>query len=157
MNTSNVPPDPKVGNPFLTALRQRYLAMLQSADPLDQAVAQQQLAILNAPKTSPRPTDTDDRGAELLALIQQRVGPLRARPGGQFNGPCAFHESRSGTCLVVWPDSGRWWCSSCHRSGDLVRWIAETEGISEREARARLGLPARVVPPRRRLEAVRYG
>ena len=56
-------------------------------------------------------------------------------------GPCPWHSSKSGTCLVVWADEGRWWCSSCKRGGDAIQWVRLLEGLSYREARERLGLP----------------
>jgi DNA primase len=39
------------------------------------------------------------------------------------------HGSRSGTCVVAWPETGRWWCSSCGRSGDAAGFVMAALGV----------------------------
>jgi hypothetical protein len=87
---------------------------------------------------------------DLVTLIEQAIGPLQRRPSGAMVGRCPWHSSRSGTCMVVWPDEGRWWCSSCRRGGDAVQWLHLVEGISSGEARRRLGLAPAPYPARSR-------
>jgi hypothetical protein len=49
-----------------------------------------------------------------------------------------FHDSRSGTCLVVWLDTGTYWCSSCHAVGGAIEWVSAWKGISRRRAQLAL-------------------
>ena len=135
-----------------------YLAQLTAGDPATRAVALRQFGRLRrrrvAPGQSDSPTTT---AAGLLArLVEQAVGTLDERSSGVLEGPCPWHASRSGRCLLVMADGQRWWCRSCRRGGDVVTWVGLTRGISFAEARRRLGLPAVVRPPRGRVEVVRY-
>lgn len=121
--------------------RRRYLALAASSNPGDRRLGEAQLQRLEratAPKTKTRPSEAP--GVDLAALIKE-TAPLKDKGSGKFVGPCPWHSSRSGECLVVWADEGRWWCSSCKRGGDAVAWVALVEGISFGEARKRLGLP----------------
>jgi hypothetical protein len=123
-----------------------YTSMLACDDPATQELAREQLRRLTGTahkQTDPAHSVTpDDR---LLATITATVGPLTERSNGTHAGPCPWHSSRSGACLVVWPAENRWWCSSCKRHGDLVAWVALTEGITFGAARRQLGIPN---PPR---------
>jgi hypothetical protein len=74
------------------------------------------------------------------------------------------HGSKSGTCLVAWPGSGRWWCSSCRQGGDALSLIMSLEGLSYGAARSylieRFGPPAPVGRPHHvagRREVFRHG
>jgi hypothetical protein len=57
-----------------------------------------------------------------------------------------IHSSRSGTCVVAWPATGRWWCSSCSRSGDAAGYVMAALGVKYPAAAAwlaeRYGPPA---------------
>jgi hypothetical protein len=66
--------------------------------------------------------------------------PLRWRGADCFQtGHRPFHESKSGTCLVVWVNTGTYWCSSCHAVGGAIEWVAAWKGISRRRAQLVLG------------------
>src|SRR3712207_7913895 len=45
-----------------------------------------------------------------------------------------LHGSRSGRCVVISVDVGRWWCRSCRRSGDAATHLADVLGCSYAEA-----------------------
>jgi hypothetical protein len=126
--------------------RNRYLALAASPDPGLRRLAAVQLARLERAAAPPRGEEDDAPPGELLRLIERTVGPLHRRPSGDLEGPCPWHASRSGRCLVV-AGGERWWCRSCRRGGDAVVWLISFEGIGAAEARRRLGLPPR---PRRR-------
>lgn len=49
-----------------------------------------------------------------------------------------IHDSKSGACVVAWPESGRWWCSSCRVSGDAASYLMAAESIDYPEAAKRL-------------------
>jgi CHC2 zinc finger len=123
-----------------------YTNMRTSHDPARRQLAQEQLRRLAGASLSHdencHTIAPDDR---LLSAISATVGPLTERRNGTHDGPCPWHASRSGACLVVWPAEGSWWCSSCKRHGDLVAWVALTEGIAFCAARRKLGIPN---PPR---------
>src|SRR5437867_1528523 len=82
----------------------------------------------------------------LLQLIGQHNSVQRQGPDRYTSGHEPRHSSKSGTCLIIWPREGRYWCSSCHESGDAVTWVAALQGISRPDAvawlAARYGAPA---------------
>ena len=137
-----------------------YLAQLRADEPVVRRVALRQLDRLHRrrPASAPiqgtsGPTTTS---GFLAQLVERAVGSLDRRSSGALEGPCPWHASRSGRCLVVLADGRRWWCRSCRRGGDVVAWVALTRGVSFAEARRRLGLPVEVRAPRSRFEVVRY-
>lgn len=73
-------------------------------------------------------------------------------PGKLVTGHKPLHSSRSGQCVVVWTSEGRWWCSSCHASGDAASYIMAAQELSYRQAAewliARYGKPADWREPR---------
>lgn len=95
---------------------ERYETLGHSDDPLAAEVAKQQ-----SRKLQPAADTLSAAGQVFLASIQQCTGPLRDR-GDRWVGACPLHRSKSGDCLVVWPDEQRWWCSSCKRGGDAEVW-----------------------------------
>ena len=100
------------------------------------------------------------RHVPLADLFRQAGNEIHERTGGKLQtGHEPAHPSRSGTCVVIWPDSGRWWCSSCRQGGDAVTLIRALYGCTYQEAVWRLaqeyGPPAGVQrrPSRPVLEA----
>src|SRR5205823_1460683 len=87
-------------------------------------------------------------------LRQLGASRVEERAGRVQSGHDWAHGSRSGTCLIIWPTQSRWWCSSCHRSGDTVALVREALGIGYDAAVtwlvARYGPPAEGTPRRRR-------
>ena len=142
----------------LTTLLAEYRSMLASDDPLLRAVAARQIERLSRRGAAAVGDRNQTAAASGLfrRLVEGLVGPLHERGNGIYEGPCPWHGSRSGRCLVTLPDEARWWCRSCRRGGDVVAWVALTRGVSFAAARRRLGLPRIVTPPRPRTEAVRY-
>jgi hypothetical protein len=120
-----------------------YQRLLASDDPAARDLAREQLRRL-AGATAHRRVDPaqnsvqDDR---LLSAIAAVVGPLTERSNGTHVGPCPWHGSKSGSCLVVWPQEGRWWCSSCRRGGDITLWTALIDGTSLAASGRKLGIP----------------
>src|SRR5690348_16599357 len=116
-----------MGETSVDQLRAHYRNLLESGDDAQRELATEQLARLddcaNRPAPSDLPPSDASAGVDLVTLIEQTIGPLQRRPSGAMVGRCLWHSSRSGTCLVVWPDEGRWWCSSCRRGGDAARWV----------------------------------
>ncbi|MBX6772473.1 MAG: bifunctional 3'-5' exonuclease/DNA polymerase [Chloroflexi bacterium] len=76
---------------------------------------------------------------DLVELIRESGCTLTEKEHGKWHGDhaCA-HGSKSGTCLVVWADEGRWHCTSCKRGGDAASWLAHVEGIEYRAAARKL-------------------
>jgi hypothetical protein len=138
--------DADVLAPAAAKLRAHYAALLTSADAAQRELAMVQLRRLNRQRDQatrlPEPAQRCMSSLDLAGLVESVVGPLRRRSNGTLCGPCAWHSSKSGTCLVIWPSEGRWWCSSCRRSGDALAWLMLTSGLSYTEARKQLGLPA---------------
>lgn len=49
--------------------------------------------------------------------------------GSGWKGSCPWHDSKSGTCFSVDPDTLAWHCFSCGRKGGPLEYVAESEGI----------------------------
>ena len=122
-------------------LIERYERHLTSPDPTARAVAARQLARLHRSAMQPDRSRVDPVSGKLVALVESAVGPLHRQSSGDLEGPCPWHGSQSGRCLVVFADGEAWWCRSCRRGGDGVAWVAAFEGVPVAEARRRLGLP----------------
>lgn len=76
----------------------------------------------------------------LLDLIQNEVS-LRGR-GTELYGPC---PGCGGTDRFrVWPETGRYWCRQCNRSGDAIQFLRDFRGFSFQDAAQMVGkaLPA---------------
>lgn len=79
------------------------------------------------------------RQVDLVALIGESGCTLREKSPGKWIGDhTPKHASKSGECLVVWPERGRWYCTSCGLGGDAAAWIAHLEGCDYAEACRRL-------------------
>lgn len=141
-----------VGSDFWApaGLFDRYQIMASSADPAVCRLARLQLQRIQASmgktaSSSDQPSTqlNGGSGSGLVSAIEAAVGPLHSRRNGTLVGPCLWHNSRSGQCLVVWPAQARWWCSSCQRGGDLIQFVALRDGIDRGTARRQLRLPRR--------------
>jgi len=124
----------------MTALQTHYQRLLTSADPAERAVAAHQLTRLS-PRAQPRgPSTRLQWPPEALAAVFASAGntPVYRADGSFRCGHEPVHGSRSGACLVGWPATGRWWCSSCRQGGDLVRAVQSLEGCRYAVAVARL-------------------
>ncbi len=150
--TSGHPAAPTDGLSIVEQLRERYERLAQDPDPATRRIAVQQFARLanTQPAAAAHPDDPGPRG-DLAALIIRTVGKLDLRPNGTEVGPCPFHASHSGRCLVLFPGGTRWWCSSCKRGGTALTWLRLAEGLSSQEAARQLGLLRGIRPARRRL------
>ena len=70
----------------------------------------------------------------IVEVIRATGVPLKARPSDgsvHVGGHPYRHGSKSGECLVVWPEKGNWYCSSCKERGDVVDWLIEAGKIDE--------------------------
>jgi len=61
--------------------------------------------------------------------------------GGEYAGACPFCGGRDR--FRVWPEqetTGRFWCRGCGKAGDGIQLLRDRDGLSFREACARLGV-----------------
>jgi hypothetical protein len=73
-------------------------------------------------------------------LLTEAGNVVRHRSNGSIvAGHEPVHSSRSRECLVIWPASGGWWCSSCRQGGDAVALVKSLRGWSYHRARVYLG------------------
>jgi DNA primase len=87
------------------------------------------------------------RATDIVALVQRYI-PLR-RSGRSFTANCPFgHEDRKPS-FNVWPESQRWKCFSCNRSGDAFSFVMEKEGVEFPEALRMLARDAGIELERR--------
>jgi DNA primase len=68
--------------------------------------------------------------------------------GGEYCGPCVFCGGTDR--FRVWPHADRpaFWCRQCGRKGDALQFLRDREGLTFREACARLGHPLPDAPRR---------
>ena len=90
------------------------------------------------------------RDAHPIEEVAGRYVHLR-RSGRRYLGLCPFHEDHDPS-LVIFPESGRWWCfGACNAGGDVFDFVMQAEGVSFPEAVRRLGgghlSPPRATPP----------
>ena len=101
------------------------------------------------PQVRPRPltarTGSWRVNTELLRLTHPIVDLVASygielrRSGSHFSGRCPFHVDRGRPNMAVFPRSGYWVCFRCDARGDAIAFVQRIDGISVREAAARLG------------------
>ena len=69
--------------------------------------------------------------------VVSRVATLR-KAGSRFKGLCPFHNEKSPSFHVN-PDMGVYKCFGCGKSGDIITFVRETEGLTFNEAIETLG------------------
>jgi len=47
----------------------------------------------------------------------------------RWKGSCPWHDSSSGTCFTVNPETLEWYCFSCKRGGGPLEYVAELENV----------------------------
>jgi DNA polymerase-1 len=76
---------------------------------------------------------------DIISLIRAAGCSLRQKSPDKWVGDHSpRHPSKSGECLVAWPERGRWHCTSCGLGGDAAAWIAHLEDCDYAEACRRL-------------------
>ena len=56
---------------------------------------------------------------DLATLFAEAGNRVRERSNGTLEtGHEPHHHSKSGTCVLIVPATGRWFCRSCQRAGD---------------------------------------
>jgi len=71
----------------------------------------------------------------LVDLIGQTV--KLTKDGDHYKGLCPFHDDHTPS-LVVYPDSQRWTCFGCQKSGDCFEWLMQTNHVDFPSALAQL-------------------
>ena len=78
----------------------------------------------------PRITDsckeTIKATADLVAVVEERTS-LR-KQGARLVGRCPFHEERTPSFSVN-PSEGFYYCFGCHKGGDVISFVQETQGL----------------------------
>ena len=142
------------------ALRQHYSILLKSDDPVQRLLAETQLERLRKLPVAHATNEEEGfapspwRHVPFIQLLEEAGNQVTLRSNGKaVSGHEPVHASKSGTCLVAWTDTGRWWCSSCQQRGDAISLLMSLTGVSFLRARTQLAL--RFGPPRK--EADRGG
>src|SRR5512143_4132483 len=73
---------------------------------------------------------------DLVELIQEDAAVRLHRSGKNWTGFCPFHSNSHSPALVVFPDSGTWYCfGSCNEGGTVIDWILKKNpGFDVKEA-----------------------
>jgi DNA primase len=64
--------------------------------------------------------------ADLVAVVEERTA-LR-RQGARLVGRCPFHEERTPSFSVN-PSQGFYYCFGCHKGGDVITFVRDTQGL----------------------------
>lgn len=64
--------------------------------------------------------------ADLVAVVEDRTS-LR-KQGARLTGRCPFHEERTPSFSVN-PSQGFFYCFGCHKGGDVITFVRETQGL----------------------------
>jgi DNA primase len=64
--------------------------------------------------------------ADIVAVVEDRTS-LR-KQGARLVGRCPFHEERTPSFSVN-PGQGLYYCFGCHKGGDLISFVRETQGL----------------------------
>lgn len=100
---------------------------------------------------------------DIVDLIQQDPTVKLHRSGKNWTGFCPFHSNSHSPALVVFPDTGTWYCfGSCNEGGSVIDWVLKKnpgydikEAIKDLAARANLPLGEIDGPELRQRLAVR--
>jgi DNA primase catalytic core len=65
-------------------------------------------------------------GADFVAVVEERT-PLR-KQGAHLEGRCPFHEERTPSFSVN-PVKKLFYCFGCHKGGDMIEFVRETQGV----------------------------
>jgi hypothetical protein len=132
---------------MLAALSRRYTA--PAGDLLAQEVARRQRARLGRALAARIPLSGVSRWVHvpLAALFAQAGNRLYPRSNGsQETGHEPAHGSKSGRCILLDPQTGRWWCRGCRQHGDAAAFVMTWRGCTYPQAvrwlTARYGAPA---------------
>ena len=104
-----------------------------------------------------------DLGPDVIAQVRDAVDVVEVigdhvrlkRRGRTWEGLCPFHEEKTPSFSVD-PDKGLYYCFGCHRGGDVLSFVMQTENLSFPEAveslarRFGVSLPAKSPGARRR-------
>ena len=64
--------------------------------------------------------------ADFVAVVEERT-PLR-KQGARLVGRCPFHEERTPSFSVN-PSLGLYHCFGCHKGGDMIKFVRDTQGL----------------------------
>jgi len=73
-----------------------------------------------------------------LAAVIQSCGIDLKKSGKSYKGYCPFHEDSKSPSLSVTPAENLWQCFGCGAGGDVIDFIRKHDGISFKEAVARI-------------------
>jgi len=85
---------------------------------------------------------------DIVELVQEDAKVRLRRSGKNWTGFCPFHANSKTGALVVFPDSGTWYCfGSCNEGGTVIDWVLKQhagwdvkEAIQELAKRANLSI-----------------
>jgi DNA primase len=71
----------------------------------------------------------------IVEIFRAMGNKVRPRRDGTFDsGHEPVHGSKSGRCVWINPETGRYYCRHCHESGDAVTLLMRVKGLSYRDA-----------------------
>ena len=71
---------------------------------------------------------------DLVALVRSRGVDLVQDATGDFSGRCPFHDDQSKNNFIVTTTTGMWHCQNCGRTGNVIQFVEQHDGVSFRHA-----------------------
>ena len=68
------------------------------------------------------------RSTDFLSLVSETVLLRQGRGSSDFWGCCPFHQEKTASFHIN-PSTGLWYCFSCHKGGDLFKYVMEREQL----------------------------
>jgi DNA primase len=78
------------------------------------------------PRIKDTSVDAVKATADIVAVVEERTS-LR-KQGARLVGRCPFHEERTPSFSLN-PSQGLYYCFGCHKGGDLISFVRETQGL----------------------------
>ena len=81
--------------------------------------------------------DQIKKTTDIARVVESYGVVLRKTSSDHFKGLCPFHEEKTPSFSVT-PSNGLFHCFGCHAGGDVIRFVALKEKISDNEAKLKL-------------------
>ena len=87
-------------------------------------------AHLRAGQAKQAPLDLDAIKREhSLKPVAEGAGVKLKRAGSEWKGCCPFHSEKTPS-FTIYADGKRWHCFGCQKSGDVLDFVQEAQGLS---------------------------
>lgn len=73
----------------------------------------------------------------ILDLLKNDGLEPKRKTANEYSSPCP--ECGGDDCFQSWPETNRWWCRKCERSGDPIQYLKDFHNLSFKDAAESVG------------------